>query len=183
TDKNVEFSDGVFIIQGDSMNDYDKIVKWIVNNNICSLNISEARKSNLLGTDLRVKMEIFQKMHEKCANDEMVLLKEKINMFEHNYLFERFKVKLEIETPVRYALLSVQNDISGIDELYSHELVEINNIEFSDLKKINEGEFGIISKAIWKRQSYQLEITVTIKTLKNEYDIDKFKQEVRTHDI
>ncbi|CAG8588165.1 1740_t:CDS:2 [Cetraspora pellucida] len=85
-------------------------------------------------------------MREKCANVEMVLLKEKsklikiipiirsdecllvptkvneVNMFEHNHLFERFKVKLEIETSVRYALLSVQNNISGIEELYSHEL-------------------------------------------------------------
>ncbi|CAG8503345.1 15437_t:CDS:1, partial [Cetraspora pellucida] len=59
----------------------------------------------------------------------------------------------------------------------------INNIEFSDLKKIGEGGFGIISKAIWKRQNRQLEITVAIKQLKNENDIDKFKQEVRTHDI
>ncbi|CAG8434373.1 7839_t:CDS:1, partial [Scutellospora calospora] len=53
---------------------------------------------------------------------------------------------------------------------------ENNNIEFSDLKKIGEGGFGIISKAIWKRQ-HQLEITVAIKQLKNKSDIDKFKQE------
>ncbi|CAG8457330.1 23092_t:CDS:2 [Gigaspora margarita] len=194
TDKNIEFSDGEFIIKGDSMNDYgtqytinraeelkkklkilnvfasnlDNVVKWIVNNNIHLLNVSGARKSNLLGVDLQVKMvckkflnnihdkilqnsgflisdsirrfytlspegsfsyftaqEIFKKMCEKCANIEIVLLKEKselikilpilrydecllvpiqvngVDTFKQNHLFERFKVKLEIETPVR----------------------------------------------------------------------------------
>ncbi|CAG8751635.1 33887_t:CDS:2, partial [Racocetra persica] len=140
TDKNVEFSDSVLIIQGDSMNNYstrytidraeelkkklkivnvftsnlDEVVKWIVNNNICSLNISGARKSNLLGADLQVKMfytlgpegsfsyftaqEIFQKISDECL---LVPTKvNRVNMFEYNHLFERFKVKLEIETPV-----------------------------------------------------------------------------------
>ncbi|RIB04839.1 kinase-like domain-containing protein [Gigaspora rosea] len=53
------------------------------------------------------------------------------------------------------------------------------NDEFSDLKKIGEGGFGIVSKAIWKRQHRQLKIIVAIKTLKNENDIDKFKQELK----
>ncbi|CAG8507627.1 3104_t:CDS:2 [Gigaspora margarita] len=236
TDKNAEFSDGVLIIQGHSTNDYgtqytidrakelkkklkivnmfasnlDEVVKWIVNHNIHSLNVSGARKSNLLETDqIQVKIvckkflnnihneilhnngflvydsirrfytlgpegsfsyftaqEIFQKMREKCANAEMVLLKGKselirilpiirsdecllvpikvngVNMFEHNHLFERFKVKLEIETPVSYALLSVQNDISGIEELYSHETAfeECKNwicMKLPNVRKIN----------------------------------------------
>ncbi|CAG8856229.1 28635_t:CDS:1, partial [Gigaspora margarita] len=51
-----------------------------------------------------------------------------------------------------------------------------NNYEFSDLKKIGEGGFGNISKAIWIRQNHQLEITVAIKKLIND-DIYKFKQE------
>ncbi|CAG8856267.1 16511_t:CDS:2, partial [Gigaspora margarita] len=37
-------------------NNLDEVVKWIINNNICSLNVSGARKSNLLGVDLQVKM-------------------------------------------------------------------------------------------------------------------------------
>ncbi|CAG8834592.1 26065_t:CDS:2 [Gigaspora margarita] len=244
TDKNIEFSDGVLIIQGDSTNDYgtqytinraeelkkklkfvnvfannlDEVVKWIVNNNIRSLNVSGARKSNLLGVDLQVKMvckkflnnihdeilqnsgfliydsirrfytlgpegsfsyftaqEIFQKMREKCANVEIVLLKEKselikilpilrydecllvptqvngVDMFGQNHLFERFKVKLEIETPVRYALLSVQNNISGIEELYSHESAfeECKNwicMKLPNVRKISVGSTSEAAK-------------------------------------
>ncbi|CAG8857072.1 7015_t:CDS:1, partial [Gigaspora margarita] len=94
--------------------------------------------------------EIFQKMYKKYANVEIVFLKEKselikillilrynkcllvptqvngVDMFGQNHLFERLKVKLEIETPVRYALILVQNNISGIEELYSHKLVDNN---------------------------------------------------------
>ncbi|CAG8459442.1 2908_t:CDS:2, partial [Racocetra persica] len=168
TDKNVEFSDSVLIIQRDSTNDYgtqytidraEELKK--------KLKIVNVEKSNLLEADHQVKIackkflnniydeilqnneflvydsirrfytlgpegsfsyftaqEIFQKMREKCANVEMVLLKEKsklikilpiirsdkcllvptkvngVNMFEYNHLFERFKVKLEIEKPV-----------------------------------------------------------------------------------
>ncbi|RIB19940.1 hypothetical protein C2G38_2180528 [Gigaspora rosea] len=76
TDKNIEFLDGVLIIQGDSTNDYDEVVKWIVNNNIRSLNVSGARKSNLLASENGLQKD-FQKMREKCANVEIVLLKEK----------------------------------------------------------------------------------------------------------
>ncbi|CAG8798748.1 8129_t:CDS:1, partial [Dentiscutata erythropus] len=94
TDKNIEFSDGVLIIQGDSTNDYgtqytidraeelkkklkivnvfasnlDEVVKWIVNNNIRSLNVSGARKSNLLGVDLQVKMG-FKKFLNNIHNE------------------------------------------------------------------------------------------------------------------
>ncbi|CAG8798749.1 8130_t:CDS:2, partial [Dentiscutata erythropus] len=242
TDKNIEFSDGVLIIQGDSMNDYgtqytinraeelkkklkivnvftsnlDKVVKWIVNNNIRLLNISGERKSNLLEVDLQVKMvfkkflnnihdeilqnsgfliydsirkfytlgpegsfsyftaqKIFQKMREKCANVEIVLLKEKselikilpilrydkcllvptqvngIDTFEQNHLFERFKVKFEIETPVRYALLSVQNDILGIEKLYSHESAfeECKNWICKKLPNVRKISVGSTSEA------------------------------------
>ncbi|CAG8834144.1 32075_t:CDS:2, partial [Gigaspora margarita] len=218
TNKNIEFSDSVLIIQGDSMNDYgtqytinraeelkkklkivnvftsnlDEVVKWIVNNNIRLLNVSGARKSNLLGVDLQVKMKvytlspegsfsyftaqkIFQKMRKKCANVEIVLLKEKselikilpilrydecllvptqvngVDTFEQNHLFERFKIKLEIVTPVRYALLSVQNDISGIEELYSHESAfeECKNwicMKLPNVRKISIGSTSEVAK-------------------------------------
>ncbi|CAG8454608.1 7925_t:CDS:2 [Dentiscutata erythropus] len=191
TDKNVEFSDSVLIIQGDSTNDYS--TQYTIDRaeelkkKLKIVNVFATRKSNLLGAEqTQVKMickkfmnnicdeilhnnrflKIFQKMCEKCANVEMVLLKKKseltkilpiirsdecllvptkvngVNMFKHNYLFERFKVKLEIETPVSYALLSIQNDISGIEELYSHESAfeEYKNwicMKLPNVRKIN----------------------------------------------
>ncbi|CAG8832283.1 28607_t:CDS:2, partial [Gigaspora margarita] len=53
-----------------------------------------------------------------------------------------------------------------------------NNYKFSNLKKIGEGEFENISKAIWIRQNHQLEITGAIKKLIND-DIYKFKQKLK----
>src|SRR5689334_17371136 len=96
-------------------------------------------------------------MREKYSNVEMVLLKEKselikilpiirsdeylliptkvnrVNMFKYNHLFKRFKVKLEIEISVKYALLSIQNNISGIEKLYSHKSVD-NCFNLSSIK-------------------------------------------------
>ncbi|CAG8457458.1 21514_t:CDS:2 [Racocetra persica] len=199
TDKNVEFSDGVLIIQGDMTNDsgtkYTTDRAEELKKKLKIVNMFAMRKSNLLGADHQVKMvckkflnniydeilqnngflvydsirkfytlglegsflyftaqEIFQKMREKCSNVKMVLLKEKselikilpiirsdecllistkvnrVNMFEHNHLFERFKVKLEIEKPVRMSELkfctevleSCLNILADIDGSYTN---------------------------------------------------------------
>ncbi|CAG8838622.1 1700_t:CDS:2, partial [Gigaspora margarita] len=169
TNKNIEFLDSVLIIQRDLTNNYgtqytinrSKKLKKIENceyifckkflNNIHNeilqnsrfLIYDSIRRFYTLGLEVLLKKKSkLIKILLMLKYDECLLVPTQVNgvdTFEQNYLFERFKVKLEIETPVKYILLSVQNDISGAFEEYKNWIcIKLQNIRKISIESTSE---------------------------------------------